>query len=68
MISCPCAPFVQVMPLGLDIVSPISGGFVYQLWERVDVPGFYTVSTLHGYIDDDATEHVSGTSFWACSV
>lgn len=59
------APFVQVFGPIVQANTSI-GSVLGSTWAAFSIPGFYTIETLHGYIDDDGTAHESGLSGWGC--
>tara|TARA_R110002073_G_scaffold271180_1_gene434521 strand:+ start:1449 stop:1847 length:399 start_codon:yes stop_codon:yes gene_type:complete len=58
----PYAPNVIVTPVDQDPNTPIGGISGFAWFIPSIVSGLYTVNTLHGYIDDDATVHTFASS------
>lgn len=64
-ITVPFAPFIQVFPPAA-FPNTSEGSAVLQNFFATALAGVYSIGTLHGYIDEDLTEHESGTSLQVC--
>jgi hypothetical protein len=65
-ITNPNPPYLQVF---LNVQpNTIFGADRTDTWGAVALSGVYTITTAHGYIDDDGTEHEEFTTFWGCVI
>ena len=63
----PNPPFVEVLPV-FTSNNTVLGTDVYSEFFKLALPGLYTNTTLHGFIDIDGTEHEAFTTAIACVI
>lgn len=63
----PNPPLIQVLPV-FTSNNTIIGTDVYSEFFAAALPGLYTNTTLHGYIDNDGTEHGAFTTTIGCVI